>query len=375
MLAKNDFQNLSMLENLNTPGLNAVKLIEDKVLIPLKRLDPSTSTSDLKKIFGKKLKKILERVSPDLEPLSLRFWNRPLEDPVITEEVLAALVLKFLSGMCNSVQLEEILYCFQFSRFEELADILKRIIASKELKSFNISGFILFTDFKYIRTLGSEITFWRISVASEIKNFDDYFDDFMKFLSNNSLFTEHMKNICHFDENTFNLLLNFALRNIILMHKQVLELYGADGFTSYDRKIYLKFFKTGYPVMDRAAIFYVLLHELCHYFRRISCITWEDSRNCSTPEKIIDNIPINEAGNIFEIEFFGKRHKFLNEKACDFFLSSTETLSRKDYSKKFASINKIRGNVYVPLMRGICLSNKGVVELSGCLISRYRGYS
>ncbi|OMJ74391.1 hypothetical protein SteCoe_26685 [Stentor coeruleus] len=374
ILARNYFQSFSKLKNLDTPALNVAKLIEDKILIPLESLDPSIPFSDHKKKFSKKIKKILERIISVLEPLSLRFWNRPLEYPVITEEVLAALVLKFLLGMHNSVHLEKILFSFQYSRFIELTNILKKIIASNELKSFNISGFLIFTDFKCIDTLVSEISFWRNNAVTEIKTFDDYFNDFIGFLSNNSLFIEYLKGLCNVDENTFNLLLDFTLKKTVLVQNQIFKWYGADGFTTYDRKIYIKLFETGCPVMNKAAIFYVLLHELCYYFRRISCLTWEDSRNCPTPETIIDNIPLSEAGNIFEIQFFGDRHRFLNKSVCEFFLSSTEKLSREEYSTRFAFINRTRERFYVSLMRGACLGGKDIVELSGCAISKHRGY-
>ncbi|OMJ82548.1 hypothetical protein SteCoe_16712 [Stentor coeruleus] len=373
MITISDFKALDNLQD--TPVLNIAKIIDDQILIPLSTQHHCISlNSDHKNLYKQKIKTILESMSSDLQALSSNFWNRPLENPVIIEEVIAALVLKFLLGMYNSVQLERILYCFQYSRFKSLADILKKIIVSNELKSFNISGFLLYTDFKYLKTLSSETQFWSNNITAEIKSFDDYFDDFMEFLSNNSLFTEYIKDMSHIDEDSFNFFLNSALRNTVLVQKQVLEWYGADGFTSHDRKIYLGLFETGYSVMDKAAIFYVLLHELCHYFQRISCRTWEDSRNCRTPEEIIGNVSLSEARNIFEIKFFGERHRFLNENVCDFFLSSTEKLSQEEYSKRFASINKSKGNVYISLMRGTCLKNKGLVELRGCLISRNRGY-
>ncbi|OMJ65137.1 hypothetical protein SteCoe_39131 [Stentor coeruleus] len=340
-------------------------------------LDRLISISDLKKIYTKKIKSILGIVNSDLRLLSSNFWNRSLEYPVVTEEVLAALILKFLLGLESSVKLGEILCEIKLSKLENFSKILKRIIASNELKPFNISGFLLFTDFKYPDTLSSEINFWNFwseRKPVEIKNFDEYFNDFMEFLSNNSLFIEYLKGLCNVDENTFNLLLEFALEKIVLVEKQIFKWYGADGFTTYDRKIYIKLFETDCPVMNKAAIFYVLLHELCHYFRRTSCLTWEDSRNCSTPETSIDGIPLSEAGNIFEIQFFGDRHRFLNKSVCEFFLSSTETLSREEYSTKFAFINRTRGRFFVSLMRGACLGEKNIVELSGCAFSKHRGY-
>ncbi|OMJ76058.1 hypothetical protein SteCoe_24663 [Stentor coeruleus] len=379
MFADSDIQSLSSLQNLDTPALEAAKLIDNKILIPLMGLNPLTSISDLEKIYAKKIKKILGIVEPDLRPLSLRFWNRSLEDSVVTEEVLATLILKFLLGLESSVDLGKIIRNFMRSGLESLTNILKRIIASNELKSFNISAFLVFTDFKYLKTLSSEITFWSFwsrRTPAEIRNFDNYFNDFMEFLSNNSIFTEYMKDLCQLNEDDFNYALVNALKGIILVENQHFEWYQVDGFTSYNRRIYIKLFDEIYPEMNKAAIFYVLLHELCHYFRRISCLTWEDSRNCSIPETTIDNIPLSGAGNIFEVKIFGRQHRFLNQSACHFLLASDGKLTQKEYSERFASINETRGDIYVSLMRGAGFGNKGVVvELSGCLISKHRGFN
>ncbi|OMJ83947.1 hypothetical protein SteCoe_15044 [Stentor coeruleus] len=379
MFTYSDMQNLSSLQNLDTPALEAAKLIDDEILIHLRSLDRSISISDLKEIYTKKIQNILEKVYPNLRHLSSIFWSRSIEDPIVTEEVLAALILRFLLGLESSVELEEILGDFKSARLKSLTNILNRIIASNELKSFNISAFLLFTDFKYPNTLSSEIVFWSIlsmETEAKIRKFDEYFDDFMEFLSNNSTFIEYMKDLCRLNEDDFKNALVTALKEIILVEKKHLEWYGVDGFTSYNRRIYIKLFNTAYPQINKAAIFYVLLHELCHYFRRISCLTWEDSRNCSTPETTIDNIPHSETGNIFEVQFFGRRHKFLNQRTCDFLLTSTEKLSQQDYSVRFASINKTRGKIFVPLMRGANIDNKEiVVKLSGCLISKHRGYN
>ena len=77
--------------------------------------------------------------------------------------------------------------------------------------------------------------------------------------------------------------------------------------------------------------------------------------------------------NIFEVKYFGKRHKFLNEGASNFLLFQDENLPREQYSKLFASKNELQGDVYVSLKRGSSPSKKNVIKLSGCLISRYRG--
>lgn len=76
-----------------------------------------------------------------------------------------------------------------------------------------------------------------------------------------------------------------------------------------------------------------------------------------------------------EIFFFEKSRKFLNEDACKFILTLNLGLSQEKYLKEFAKINGSKGNVYLSLMRRACLSNKDVVELDGCTISRHRGYN
>ncbi|OMJ72054.1 hypothetical protein SteCoe_29586 [Stentor coeruleus] len=266
MFAYNDIQSLSSLQNLDTPALKADKLIDDEILIPLMSLNRSISISDIEKIYTNKIQNILEIVNPDLKPLSSSFWSRSLEDSVVTEEVLATLILKFLLGLESSVKLGEILKDFKSSRLKSLTDILKRIIASNELKSFNISGFLLFTDFKY-------------------------------------RFTEYMKDLCQLNEDDFKHTLVTDLRGVILVEKQHFEWYKVDGFTSYNRKRYIKLFNTGYPEMDKAATFYILLDEFPHYFRRISCLTWEDSRNCSTPETTINDIQIVKQGIFLKYNF------------------------------------------------------------------------
>ena len=158
-MATSDFQSLNNLQNLDTPALMVAKLIEDQILTPIIDLDRFTPISVLENLIRQKLKEILESITPEIHDLSSRFWRRPLKDPVINEEVLSMLVLKFLSGMHYSLELENFLYELRNPQFRGLVDILKGIIAANELKSFNISAFILFTDFKYLNNLSSEATF------------------------------------------------------------------------------------------------------------------------------------------------------------------------------------------------------------------------
>ncbi|OMJ65152.1 hypothetical protein SteCoe_39025 [Stentor coeruleus] len=353
------------------PALRVAKLIEDKIFIPLAS-SHVILTSDLIKNLCQKIKRILESAYTDLHALSAQFWSSPIEKPVIIEEVLSALVLKFLSEMNDSIYIETILDDMKSAKFTEFVYILKKMIVSKELKSFNISAFILFSSFKYLNTLRSEAGFWSTQNHTIIENFNKYSNPFIEFLSRNSIFVEYLKNICHIDDDTFKNQLNTALRNTFLVKDRDLNWYGVDAFTTYDRKIYIKNFNTQNPVLDKGATFYVLLHELCHFFRRIFCITWEDSRRCKTPKEFIDNRWQKEGGNIFEVKYFGKRHKFLNEKASNFLLFQDENLPREQYSKLFASKNELKGDVYVSLKRGSSPGKKDVVELSGCLISRYR---
>ncbi|OMJ83941.1 hypothetical protein SteCoe_15037 [Stentor coeruleus] len=76
MFADSDVQSLSSLENLDTQALEAAKLIDDQILVPLRSLYLSISISELKEIYTEKIQNILRIVDPYLRPLSLRFWNR-----------------------------------------------------------------------------------------------------------------------------------------------------------------------------------------------------------------------------------------------------------------------------------------------------------
>lgn len=76
------------------------------------------------------------------------------------------------------------------------------------LTSFKISALLLFLDFKYLETLDSGAKFLSKKVLTKIKNFDNYFDVFKEFHSNNSLFIEYMEEICYNDEDDFIRLLN-----------------------------------------------------------------------------------------------------------------------------------------------------------------------
>jgi hypothetical protein len=112
-------------------------------------------------------------------------------------------------------------------------------------------------------------------------------------------------------------------------------------------------------------------------FWRVPCNTWKESFECKTPETLVGRNTFSEPGDIFEIIFFGKRHKFLNLSTCIFLTSFGRGMIKEDFKKRFIELNKTQESVSVGLKRRnkANTSNDATstfVMLKGCAFRNHR---
>jgi hypothetical protein len=364
------------MQFLNSKVIKAAQLIDQEVLNQIVVNFYKIPFSELESLVIDKLTNVLHILNLELESLSEIFWNKSLEEPIEIEEALAAFLLNFITNfISHQINFKTILK--QFARLinASFSKILKRVICSDELISFNISALLLFSQLKSFTTISSELPIF-YSELSFTSDFIPLIEDFTNFLFRHSMFVEYFENLISSDySEPVEVIIDRVLRRIVIVDAGSFTMYNVDGFTTYDRKIYLIEFETSTLELNKGATFYVLLHELCHFFRRVHCKTWRESMECTTPTIEVEGNTFAEAGDIFEVLFFGKRHNFLNLGTCEFLITSDGKLDKEKFKKKFIKRNKTRGPVSVALKRGNQISSSNDtnhVMLRGCAFRNKR---
>ena len=132
-------------------------------------------------------------------------------------------------------------------------------------------------------------------------------------------------------------------RNEILPNTFLANVFpGTTGYVTQNKRIFIKdYSRNNKDTSDsaRGAIFVVLLHEITHFLRRLSCQFRSDiSRNKTPPDESNPSAERREAGYKFEDSIFGSRVHFITNKAARFLMNHNCT-TKDEFQAGFKKIN------------------------------------